>query len=174
MSIPHQRRGYFLFWCEFCGFLHKHVFSQQALCCFQATDDPRWFGPGSWSWKKNTWTHQRLRVPFDFILSHDEKATVPGSLEVCWIKVAVSLFSTELFVQAEQETVHPPYQWHLHLHQPHLLKNNMYSLHNMREVMQGTSYSSKREMKCLTQYCLHIICIIESHIALKWQLHNIS
>lgn len=62
MSIPHQKRGYFLFWYEFCGFLHKHVFSQQALCCFQVTDDPRWSGPGSWSWKKNMITCQRLCV----------------------------------------------------------------------------------------------------------------
>lgn len=52
MFVPHQRKGYFLFWCEFCGFLHKRVFSQQALCCFQATAEPLWPGPVSWSWNK--------------------------------------------------------------------------------------------------------------------------
>lgn len=66
-SIPHQRRGYFLFWCEFGGSLHKHVFSQQALCCFRVTADPRWSGSGSWSRKKNRITYKALQcllVPF--------------------------------------------------------------------------------------------------------------
>lgn len=55
------------------------------------------------------------------------EVTVPGSPAVCWIKAAVFWSSVENFGPAEQKMVNPPYQWHLHLHQPHLLKRKKHT-----------------------------------------------